>query len=113
NGAKVLRVPGEDAAASIGESKIAAKSSESRATQDAPSTTETKANTLGTERASLVETPWRQGDPVPKSSKAVIDRAKFERYSMDPNNKANGGKAIAFKKIGYDVDTASGRQIGA
>jgi hypothetical protein len=32
---------------------------------------------------------------------------------MDPNNKGNGGKALGFKKIGYDIDTATGRQTGA
>lgn len=29
---------------------------------------------------------------------------------MDLNNKGNGGKAVAFKQIGYSIDTETGRQ---
>jgi hypothetical protein len=56
---------------------------------------------------------WNEGEPLPNSDQATIDPAKFEKYSMDPTNKGNGGKAIAFKQIGYDVETEIGRQTSA
>ncbi|MGZ7031954.1 MAG: eCIS core domain-containing protein [Thermoanaerobaculia bacterium] len=56
---------------------------------------------------------WKTGDPLPNASAAVIDMAKFTSYSMDPGNKGNQGKAVAFKQIGYPVDDEKGRQTAA
>jgi len=52
-------------------------------------------------------------DPLPDAERAQIDENKFTRYSMDPNNPNNGGKAAAFRKIGYDIDELSAREAGA
>ncbi len=57
--------------------------------------------------------PWTPGHPLPNAAGAVIDMAKFSAYSMDPNNKGNGGKAAAFKQIGYNVDDEKARQAAA
>jgi hypothetical protein len=113
NGVKVLRVVGEDTRAPAGESQTVAKGSEKGTTFETPTSTETKTTGSVTNRAPVTEPPWNEGDPLPKSSEAIIDRAKFEKYSMAPTNKENGGKAIAFKTIGYDVDAEVGRQTGA
>jgi hypothetical protein len=47
---------------------------------------------------------------LPNADKAVIDRAKFENYSMDPDNANNDGKWMAWNAIGFDVDTEAGRR---
>ncbi len=112
NGVKVLRVVGEDPTASMVEPKTPGKGAEKEAAFENPSNTEPKATESVTKEAPSAQAPWKKGEPLPRSSKAVIDRAKFEKYSMDPNNKGNGGKAIAFKKIGYDVETEAGRHVG-
>jgi hypothetical protein len=51
--------------------------------------------------------------PLPNGAAATIDLAKFDRYSMDPNNTGNGGKWKAFQALGYDVQTEGGRTAGA
>jgi hypothetical protein len=53
---------------------------------------------------------WQQGDPLPNVDNAVIDRAKFEDYSMDRDNPNNDGKWSAWDAIGFDVETTGGRQ---
>jgi hypothetical protein len=67
----------------------------------------------GPDQPQAVASHWKEGNPLPSSDNAIIDNAKFEKYSMDPSNKGNGGKASAFKQIGYDVETEAGRQAGA
>ena len=47
--------------------------------------------------------------PLSNEDKAQIDPAKFEKYSMDPNNPQNKGKWEAFQKLGYDVENEEGR----
>lgn len=56
---------------------------------------------------------WQPGEPLPENEQARIDSAKFERYSMNPNNANNGGKWQAFEQLGYDVQTPEGRSQGA
>jgi hypothetical protein len=67
----------------------------------------------GPDQPQAAASHWKEGDPLPNSDNAIIDKAKFEKYSMDPTNKGNGGKAGAFKQIGYDVETEAGRRAGA
>ncbi|NJO60862.1 MAG: hypothetical protein HC836_22175 [Richelia sp. RM2_1_2] len=56
---------------------------------------------------------WQPGDPLPKAQQAQIEPAKFERYSMDPNNTKNNGKWKAFEEVGYDVHNDTNRKSGA
>lgn len=59
--------------------------------------------------------------PLKNVDQAQIDPAKFEKYSMDPDNPnnrtkkddPNTGKWVAFKDIGYDVSTPEGRTASA
>ncbi len=59
--------------------------------------------------------------PLNNGDEAQIDPAKFERYSMDPDNPNNRnkeddpatGKWVAFVDLGYDVYTPEGRAAGA
>lgn len=51
-----------------------------------------------------------QGVPLPNADKAVIDRAKFENYSMDPDNASSQGKWRAWNAIGFDVGSEDGRR---
>jgi len=53
---------------------------------------------------------WKPGDPLPNADTAQINPAKFEKYSLDPENPQNGGKWRAWKDLGYDVDSQLGRQ---
>jgi len=53
------------------------------------------------------------GNLLPRAEDAQIDIRKFEQYSMDPNNRKNGGKWTAFAAIGYDVQSLLGRRAGA
>jgi hypothetical protein len=71
------------------------------------------AKQAGADQAQTAASHWKESDPLPHSDNAIIDKAKFEKYSMDPSNKGNGGKASAFKQIGYDIETEAGRQAGA
>jgi hypothetical protein len=50
---------------------------------------------------------------LPNAEQAQIDPAKFEKYSMDPKNSGNGGKWQAFRDVGYDVESDTGRASGA
>lgn len=56
---------------------------------------------------------WKPGDPLPEASKATIDPAKFERYSMDPGNANNNGKWRAFQELGYALDEPAQRSSSA
>jgi RHS repeat-associated protein len=57
---------------------------------------------------------WQAGQPMPNVDSAVIDsEGKFAQYSMNPDNPNNDGKAVAFRNLGYDVDSIDGRHIGA
>jgi hypothetical protein len=56
---------------------------------------------------------WEPGKPLPNAQEAKIDRAKFEKYSMDPNNPKNEGKWEAFEAIGYNVHNELERNVGA
>ncbi|WP_110986826.1 DUF6883 domain-containing protein [Acaryochloris thomasi] len=60
-----------------------------------------------------MEQDWETGGALPYADKALIDPAKFEHYSMNPQNPGNQGKWIAFKELGYRTETAEGRRIGA
>lgn len=113
NGGAVLRGADESSSAVADRSKTPHGGADNNPTSDAHQSTEPVATTPVTNRASVVEPPWKDGDPLPRSSAALIDRAKFEKYSMDPNNKGNGGKAVAFKTLGYEVDSEAGRQFRA
>ncbi len=55
---------------------------------------------------------WSPGDPLPNASHAIIG-AKFNAYSMDPENKANHGKWKAFERLGYDVRHPDARAAAA
>jgi hypothetical protein len=113
NGVKVLRVVGEDPSSIDGGPNAPEGSSSKGPTAEDLSSAKPATNTPVAEHTTAAGQPWREGEPLPKSSEAVIDRAKFEKYSMDPNNKGNGGKALAFKRVGYDIDTEGGRQAAA
>jgi hypothetical protein len=113
NGVKVLRVVGEDAPAQVGKSKTPAASSENSTLVETAQSTEPRSTGPLANQAPVTAPPWSESDPLPNSNGAIIDGAKFAKYSMAPNNKGNGGKAIAFRKIGYDIDTEAGRQAGA
>ncbi len=47
------------------------------------------------------------------SDRAIIEPAKFTEYSMNLEHPQNRGKALAFKEIGYVVDTPEGRTAAA
>jgi hypothetical protein len=113
NGVKVLRVVGEETSQASGGPKTPEGRSSEAPTAEAPSTAKPATKTPVAEHTTAAGPSWKEGDPLPRSGEAVIDRAKFEKYSMDPNNRGNGGKALAFKKAGYDVDTEGGRQTAA
>lgn len=59
--------------------------------------------------------------PLTNVDQAQIDSAKFEKYSMDPDNPnnrtkrddPNTGKWVAFRDVGYDVSTPESRAAGA
>ncbi|MGX9671249.1 DUF6883 domain-containing protein [Mycobacterium sp. HM-7] len=51
-----------------------------------------------------------ESGPLANAAKAVIDPKKFEGYSMDPTNLANNGKWQAWQQVGFNVDTAAGRE---
>jgi hypothetical protein len=113
NGAAMLRGADESSSAAADRSRTSSSGADNSVTSHAHQSAELVPTTSVTNRASVVEPPWKEGDPLPRSNAAVIDQAKFEKYSMDPNNKGNGGKAVAFKTLGYEVDTEAGRQTGA
>jgi hypothetical protein len=46
---------------------------------------------------------------LPRASEAAVDPAKFVDYSMNPANRGNQGKWIAFVELGYDVSTPEER----
>lgn len=58
--------------------------------------------------------------PLKNFDLAQMDPAKFENYSMDPNNPnnrtkkddPNTGKWVAFRNLGYNVSTQEGRIAG-
>ena len=52
-------------------------------------------------------------EPMPNAGQAQIDPRKLWAYSMDETNPQNQGKAEAWKRLGYNVDTAEGRQAAA
>lgn len=54
---------------------------------------------------------WHPGEPLPWSEEAIIDPAKFENYSLSPDNPGNQGKWIAFEQLGYDVHTSERRRV--
>ncbi|MBW4514946.1 MAG: hypothetical protein KME11_06945 [Timaviella obliquedivisa GSE-PSE-MK23-08B] len=56
---------------------------------------------------------WQKGDPLPSALQAEIDPAKFDQYSMNPDNPRNLGKWQAFEEIGYDVKDLENRQAAA
>src|SRR5215470_4449286 len=51
--------------------------------------------------------------PLKNAQQAQIDPAKFDKYSMDPNNPNNQGKWKAFEGVGYNVHIPEGRSEGA
>jgi uncharacterized protein YukE len=59
--------------------------------------------------------------PLKNVDEAQIDPAKFEKYSMDPDNPnnrtkkddPNTGKWVAFRDLGYDVSTPEARTASA
>ena len=51
--------------------------------------------------------------PLKNAEQAQMDRAKFYKYSMDPNNPKSQGKWKAFEDVGYNVHTLEGRSKGA
>jgi hypothetical protein len=56
---------------------------------------------------------WKNGDPLPFARQAEIDSAKFDQYSMNPDNPRNLGKWQAFEEIGYDVRRLEKRREAA
>jgi hypothetical protein len=56
---------------------------------------------------------WKDGDPLPFARQAEIDSAKFDQYSMNPDNPRNLGKWQAFEEIGYDVRKLEKRKESA
>ena len=54
-----------------------------------------------------------EAEPMPNAGQAQIDPRKLWAYSMDETNLQNQGKAEAWKRLGYNVDTAEGRQAAA
>jgi hypothetical protein len=49
----------------------------------------------------------------PRWRAAVIDVRKFRDYSMLPNHPPNGGKHLAFERLGWEVTTATSRETSA
>ncbi|MGB7412825.1 MAG: DUF6883 domain-containing protein [Thermosynechococcaceae cyanobacterium] len=56
---------------------------------------------------------WQLGSPLPNAKYVQIDPAKFDQYSMNPDNPRNLGKWKAFEEIGYDISSAENRQATA
>jgi hypothetical protein len=56
---------------------------------------------------------WQPGDPLPNAQQVQIDPAKFDQYSMNPDNPRNLGKWRAFEEIGYDIRDSDDRQAAA
>src|SRR5437879_1976538 len=46
-------------------------------------------------------------DRLPNADRAIVDKSKFEDYSMDEANPRNRGKAQAWRDVGYNIDTAN------
>lgn len=66
--------------------------------------------------AALKGTPlehWKPSDPLPGASTAVIDERKFTAYSMDPTNARAKRKYLAFKALGYAVESLAERRSAA
>lgn len=51
-------------------------------------------------------------DPT-RWDEAQIDISKFRDYSMNPEHPDNGGKHLAFAALGWNVETAEGRELAA